>query len=567
MKLPVLAVVFWTVSNVPGALGSNVEEREEKHAVRGSYSYDVSVLTPIQELLKEQFVTAADTPTFAPTLAPSASPGPSDIPSLSPSSVPSEGFSNIVASENLDASFPPLLAPSDLPSDLPSNLPSDLPSNEVESSFMEIEAADASPTLAPSASPGPSDLPSLVPSSVPSDLPSLLPSERVRDNFISAADVFPTLSPSASPAPSGGPSDVPSLIPSNVPSLGERGQVIEELLPGDDPLVFIVPSLSPSASPQPSDVPSLTPSSSPGPSLFPSEGPSASPGPSLLPSEIPSDEPLKVIEKLLPDDDPISGGGGGAITCDLDASIACETTDGEACSFSPVSSEDLMCKDSPTQLSWLYKGGNCTSSTSDSSFICQDLADGGPTSASAVFIEIHGEESEEVYYQGFASRTQTGSLDSIIELNRAFSTPMENIFIHIKRDDPSGELLQMLVIPNVCDSQNGLIVGNTYGALQFGGYQTTIKSVQGFKHLEWTFTARSEAGLDLTVKMATVVLGKDMKTFNAGATLSPGEEATFVTDETIVLGESGLFSGAVTVVAEGSDGMECAAAAASYIYV
>lgn len=284
---------------------------------------------------------------------------------------------------------------------------------------------------------------------------------------------------------------------------------------------------------------------------------------------MPSNENQTDSFELTTIQDPIEeeGGRGTAITCDLDASVQCETTNGESCSFAEVPAADRMCQDAPTQLVWKYTGGNCSSSSAQSTFICEDLVAGGTASASSVFIELHGEEPEEIYYQGYANITETGYLDSIIELNLPFPTQMANLFIHIRKDDQSGDLLQMIVIPNVCHPQDGLVIGSTYGAIQFVGYQTESKSVQGFAHLEWTFVARSEAGLDLTVKTATVVLEKENQSFTSGMSLSPLEEATFTSYKTITLHEPNVYSGAVTVVATGSDGAECAATATSYIYV
>jgi len=281
---------------------------------------------------------------------------------------------------------------------------------------------------------------------------------------------------------------------------------------------------------------------------------------------MPSDEKIPVVEELLPGEDPISEAR-APITCDLDASILCETIDGGACAFSQVPAQDMMCQDSPTKLIWLYEGGNCSNSSSGSAFICEDTVEGWQSNATSVYIEIHGEESDELYYQGLMNHTQTGTLNNIIELARAFSVPMENIFVHIKTDDVNHELLQMLVIPNACHPQEGLVIGKTYGALQFGGYQTASKLAQGFEHLEWTFIAQSDTGLDLSVKTATAVVDGEMQTFKPGVTLSQGEEVAFTSYKTIALHESRTFSGAVTFVAEGLDGMECAAAAASYIFV
>lgn len=511
---------------------------------RGPYDYEATVVRPIQQELRDQYQEVSaereESPTFAPTLAPSASLGPSDVPSLLPSDIPSAGPSESNLLSEFDVDTFPSLAPSDSsgPSDFPSLAPSDVPSEAPSPSILtsdfevntfpslapsESDSPSLLPSLAPSASPGPSDLPSLIPSLLPSDIPT------VDDGGIIAADVFPSLQPSLSPKPSSF-SDIPSLVPSDLPSevglnadLLDKG-IVEEPLQRDDPL-------------SDTDTP--------------------------MPTEMPTEKPLLLVEELSSDDDPL-GGGKKDITCDLDATIECETMDGEACLFSHIPSEDEMCQGSPSQLSWVYKGGDCTGS-SDRTVICEDLVDGGPSTADSVFIEIHGEEPEEVYYQGYANSTKVGSLDSIIELNRPFSKPMEHIFVHIKRTGQNGELLQMLVLPNACHPKKGLVIGNTYGALQFGGYTTATKSVQGYKHLEWTFAATSEAGLNLTVKTATAVLGSNVMTFRSGESLSPGQEASFVCYETISLGKADLFSGAVTVIAQGSDGMECAAAAASYI--
>lgn len=464
-----------------------------------------------------------------PTLSPSASPGPSDSPSL---------------------------VPSEIESAVPSMFPSDVPSGFPSGDDAAIVGAGSFPTLGPSSSSHPSsgsDTPSLVPSDVPSGSPS-------GDNAaIGGAESFPTLGPSESTQPFSG-SDTPSLVPSDLPSLDEvdaqllnisgRGQVNEEAMPGDDPVVDMGHTNG-----QIIEEP------------LPREDPVSLHSPTASPSEMRSNQhPLSIVEELMPDDNPIDGSRDN-ITCDLDATIECETTEGEPCLFSHIPPKDAMCQDSPILLSWIYKGLECGNSTRSLSFVCEDLVDGWPTFESSVYIEIHGEEADELYYQGFARKPQKGALDSIIHLNRTFSNPTENLFVHIKSSNQNGELLQILAFPQACDSQEGLVIGDHYGALQFGSYVTNTKSVQGFKHLEWTFAATSEAGRELTIKTATVVVNGMNKTFSSGAPLSPGEEASFVYFETISLGEADMFSGAVVVVGEGADLRECAATAASYFEV
>lgn len=251
------------------------------------------------------------------------------------------------------------------------------------------------------------------------------------------------------------------------------------------------------------------------------------------------------------------------IMCDLDASIQCETMDGAECSFSPISKTDMMCQEAPHKLTWLYKGGSCKAG---SSIACNDVVLGGPISQSFVHIKIHGEEPDEIYFQDIISSPRSGFLDDIVELNREFTIPTETIYVSIENDDG---LLQFLEIPNVCHPTKGLVVGETYGALQFAGYETKKKSIQGFQHLEWSIVVRSEAGLDLTVKKAAVVLGDETKTIKSGQLLGPREEVTFTSRQTISLpvGGSAMYSGAVTVLGVGTDKEECAAAAASYINV
>jgi hypothetical protein len=99
------------------------------------------------------------------------------------------------------------------------------------------------------------------------------------------------------------------------------------------------------------------------------------------------------------------------------------------------------------------------------------------------------------------------------------------------------------------------------------------KLIQGFQHLEWSFLLleASEAGLNLTVRKATVVLGDETKTIKSGQLLGPHEEVTFTSRQTISLpvGGSAMYSGALPFWEweEQPDKEECAAAAASYIKV
>ncbi len=252
---------------------------------------------------------------------------------------------------------------------------------------------------------------------------------------------------------------------------------------------------------------------------------------------------LGFIDEPDSDEETIGGRAQFPITCDLDASIQCETMDGAECSFSPISRNDMMCQEAPTKLMWLYKGPNLSSTTS-------------------VNVRIHGEESDEIYFEGHVSSPRTGYLDSVVELDREFTIPMETIYVYIGNDSA-------LKIPNLCHPKKGAVIGETFGVLQFAGYETKTKSVRGFRHLEWSFAARSEAGHGLTVKKATVVFGEQTKTIEAGLSLGPHEEVSFTSRQTISLpvGGSAIYSGAVTVLAVGTDKEECAAAAASYINV
>jgi hypothetical protein len=458
-----------------------------------------------------------------------------------PTDVQSDRFENTLPGEFRDDEFDsvPRLVPSasSRRSDLPSRVPTGVQSDGFALSGDRIVPAgiiDPVPSLQPSTSPGPSsDLPSFIPSGAPSDGFAL------GEDRIDVIDQVPSLQPSASPVPD---SDLPSFVPSGVPSdgfaLGEdRIDVIDQ-----------VPSLQPSASPGPSETSSDLPSFAPSDAGFSDTGESV-----IFPvlkegAGISSEAP----------GDPYAGG----IPCDLDASARCETENGGSCStLERVPEEYLMCKSSPKQLEFLYTGGSCASSTSSKKFTCQDMP-GGSSSSEVVYVEILGESTQQ-YFQGYVYSPRSGFFVDSIKLGRSDSTPMENIFLSIRKDNPQGDFIQKMAIPTLCHPMYGFMIGQTFGALQFGSYQSSSKSVRGFVNLKWTYTAQSEAGLNLTMKAVTTITGDYTETIKSKKTLSPGEEVSYIVRERISLSDPSRITGAVTAVAQSADGVECAATAAS----
>ena len=246
-------------------------------------------------------------------------------------------------------------------------------------------------------------------------------------------------------------------------------------------------------------------------------------------------------------------------TCSIEATVECIFDDNISCSnLTVIAPESLTCvlSNGPTELGWIYRGTNCNDATTD--FNCTDV-NGGPNENPFVNVLMRNSAGEEIFQELGVT------LDETIVIPSSNGSPLDDemsVTIFTGADEMDGVLQVMSGIQTGCNDGDNLILGTSYGALEFTSYRNDEEFVQAIQPVEWRYSVINSGSLEVLVNEVASVANDEPFLQTPNASLEVGESFTFSVPGEVSLIDAGTFTGQVFAIATSpSDGAACGASA------
>ena len=293
------------------------------------------------------------------------------------------------------------------------------------------------------------------------------------------APVTPTVAPSiATPEPTEAP--VATVTPTFAPSIATPE-------PTEAPVAPVTPTVAPSiATPEPTEAPVAPVTPTVAPSIATSE-PTATPvapvTPTVAPSIVTPEPTIAPVTPVTPTAVPSAATPAPTsdvptVECIFEIQTECTPPEGsESCE--QVRSDPALCEGQPTQLQFMYNGGNCDNSfnaQSEPLFICEDYKGGPPTEEGASsFVVVTDIRGAGIVY--FAEWVSVGEIISFADGN--VLEPNQNITIYDSNITGPDSIVQTTVFHASCTdtaTSQSLFLKDRFGSMQLVGF---VNEAQG----------------------------------------------------------------------------------------
>lgn len=260
----------------------------------------------------------------------------------------------------------------------------------------------------------------------------------------------------------------------------------------------------------------------------------------------------------------------GGQTCEIQASAECALENDAPCDLlSPIDPAQVNCvlPDGPTQLGFIYRGGDCASSTTSQDFDCEDFNGGPSDETPLVNILVTNREGQDLSIStGVTVGTPIVLPDSVdsADLDGELS-----FIIYTGLDETDGVLQIMNGINAGCEEGVDFALGTTFGAVELSTYRDDETFVQGQQDVEWRYSVENIGFPALVLTEVTSDTNGEVFTQTPNIPLSMGENFSFSVPSEISLVSSGSYSGTLeaTATTPTADDAQCNARASSAIVI